>query len=70
MMLILMSFIVILYQCSRYNKQAYTEAVPVQKISIPGSSLVPMVFKYSDSETVGTARDAQYSVIGRKCNAT
>ena len=30
-------------------------------MSTPGSSLEPIVFKYSDKDTFGTARDAQYS---------
>ncbi len=36
--------------------------IPVQRMSTPGRSLLPMVFKYSDEDTFGTARDAQYSV--------
>lgn len=35
---------------------------PVHKISIAGTSFWPMVLRYSDSVTVGTARVLQYCV--------
>ena len=35
--------------------------IPVHMTSMPGRSFEPMVFKYSEDDTVGTALEAQYS---------
>ena len=54
----------LLYKIQIIIERQYT---PVHMMSIPGNNLAPMVVRYSDVATFGTARVAQYSV-GQKRN--